>query len=52
MEAALTGDVEVVYHAVMLDPLTTAVCTLPQIRAMVDEMQEAQACWMPEFARV
>jgi alpha-galactosidase len=49
VEAALTGDTEVVHHAVMMDPLTAAVCTLPQIRAMVDEMLEAQAEWLPQF---
>jgi len=50
VEAALTGSVEAVYHAVMLDPLTAAVCTLPQIRAMVDEMLAAQKHWLPQFA--
>jgi alpha-galactosidase len=49
VEAALTGDVNAVYHAAMLDPLTSAVCTLPQIRAMVDEMLQAQAQWLPQF---
>jgi alpha-galactosidase len=49
VEAALTGDVGAVYHAVMLDPLTAAVCTLPQIRSMVSEMLEAQAQWLPQF---
>lgn len=49
VEAALTGDIEAVYHAVMLDPLTGAVCTLDQIRAMVGEMLEAQAHWLPQF---
>ena len=49
VEAALTGDVEAVYHAVMLDPLTAAVCTLPQIRSMVDELLAAQARWLPQF---
>ncbi|HYN88289.1 MAG TPA: alpha-glucosidase/alpha-galactosidase [Ardenticatenaceae bacterium] len=49
VEAALTGRSEAVYHAVMLDPLTAAVCTLPQIRAMVDEMLAAQAHWLPQF---
>lgn len=49
VEAALTGDTEAAHHAVMLDPLTAAVCTLPQIRAMVDEMLEAQAPWLPQF---
>jgi alpha-galactosidase len=35
-----------VYHAVMLDPLTAAVCTLDQVRSMVDEMVEAQRQWL------
>jgi alpha-galactosidase len=50
VEAALTGRTEAVYHAVMLDPLTAAVCTLPQIKAMVTEMLTAQAQWLPQFA--
>jgi alpha-galactosidase len=49
VEAALSGDVEAVHHAVMLDPLTAAVCTLPQIRSMVDEMLGAQSQWLPQF---
>ena len=49
MEAALTGDVEAVHHAVMLDPLTATVCTLPQIRSMVTEMLAAEAQWLPQF---
>jgi alpha-galactosidase len=49
VEAALSGDVEAVYHAVMLDPLTAAVCTLPQIKAMVAEMLQAEAQWLPQF---
>jgi len=46
----LKGDKEAVYHAVMLDPLTAAVCTLPQIRTMVDELFVAEAQWLPQFA--
>jgi alpha-galactosidase len=49
VEAALSGGTEAVYHAVMLDPLTAAVCTLPHIRKMVDEMLEAQKRWLPQF---
>ncbi len=49
VEAALSGDTDAVHHAVMLDPLTAAVCTLPQIRSMVAEMLEAQARWLPQF---
>jgi alpha-galactosidase len=52
VEAALAGDVEAVHHAVMLDPLTAAVCTLPQIRSMVDEMLGAQARWLPQFSEI
>ena len=49
VEAALSGDREHVYHAVMLDPLTGALLTLKQIRAMVDELFAAEAEWLPEF---
>ncbi len=51
VEAALTGSREAVYHAIALDPLTGAICTLPQIRAMADELLAAQAQWLPQFAR-
>lgn len=50
VEASLRGDKDAVHHAVMLDPLTAAVCTLPQIHAMVDEMLAAQASWLPQFS--
>jgi alpha-galactosidase len=49
VEAALTGKKDAVYHAVMLDPLTAAVCTLPQIHDMVTEMLAAQEHWLPQF---
>jgi alpha-galactosidase len=50
VEASLTGDIEAVHHAVLLDPLTAAVCSLPQIRAMTTELLHAQARWLPQFA--
>jgi len=46
LEAALTANREAIYHAVMLDPLSGAVCTLPQIRSMVDELLETQKSWI------
>ena len=52
VEAALAGHVEAAHHAVMLDPLTAAVCTLPEIRSMVNEMLEAQARWLPEISEI
>jgi len=49
VHAALSGDRAAIHHAVMLDPLTAAVATLPQIHAMVDELLAAQARWLPQF---
>lgn len=48
---AATGNTEAVHHAVMLDPLTAAVCSLPQIRTMTSELLAAQAQWLPQFQR-
>jgi len=42
VEAVLKKDREAAFHAVALDPLTAACCTLDQIRAMFDEMWEAE----------
>ncbi len=49
VEAALTGNPDAVHHAVLLDPLSAAVGTLPQLHYLVDEMLEAQAQWLPQF---
>jgi alpha-galactosidase len=48
-EAALKADTEHIVHALALDPLTSAVCTLKQIREMGAEMLEAQRPWLPQF---
>ncbi len=49
VEAALTGDKEKIYHAVLLDPNTASVCSPEEIRTMVDEMLAAEANWLPKF---
>lgn len=49
VEAALTGKEDAVHHAVLLDPLSAAVGTMPQLHYMVDEMLEAQSQWLPQF---
>jgi alpha-galactosidase len=49
VRAAMTGDRDLVRAAVALDPLTSAVLTLPQIHEMVDRMLEAEAEWLPQF---
>jgi len=50
VEAAMTGDRDLVHAAVALDPLTGAVQTLPKIHEMVDRMLQAEARWLPQFA--
>lgn len=50
VEAALTGDRDLVRQALALDPLTGAVCNLDEVWAMADEMLEALAPWLPQFA--
>ena len=49
VEASLERSKEAVHQAVLLDPLSAAVGTLPQLNSMVDEMLEAQAQWLPQF---
>jgi alpha-galactosidase len=51
VEAAMTGDPDLVHTAVALDPLTSAVQTLPKIHEMVDRMLEAEAQWLPQMKR-
>ncbi|HUU58322.1 MAG TPA: alpha-glucosidase/alpha-galactosidase [Phycisphaerae bacterium] len=50
VEAAVHGDVDLLKQAVMMDPLTGAVCDPEEISQMVDEMLVAQAKWLPQYA--
>ncbi len=47
--SAIEADTEHLVHAIALDPLTSAVCTLKEIRDMTSEMLEAQRQWLPQF---
>ena len=49
VRAGLEGDRELVYAAVAMDPFAGAICTLRQIREMVDRLFEAEAQWLPSF---
>jgi len=49
VKAALEGNRQAALQAVALDPLTAAVCTLDQIRDMVDECFAASAAYLPQF---
>jgi alpha-galactosidase len=47
--AAIDGDPELAFWAVAMDPLTSAVLTLKEIRDMVAEMLDAESKWLPQF---
>lgn len=48
-EAALSGDPEHLVHAMALDPLTAAVCTLKELRDMTIEMLQELRPYLPQF---
>jgi alpha-galactosidase len=52
VEAALSGNPEMVFHAACYDPLTAAVCSLAEIRSMVREMLRKNKPYLPQFKRV
>ncbi len=50
VQAAVTGDVDLLKLAVLHDPLVGAVCDPEEVWQMVDEMLVAQAAWLPQYA--
>ena len=52
VEAALTGDPRLVFQAIALDPLTAAVLSLAEIKAMVNEMFEQNCAYLPQFRQI
>ncbi len=49
VEAAVHADINLLYQAAMMDPLTGAVCTPDEIKQMVDEMLVAGEAWLPQY---
>ncbi len=49
VEAAVSGDVNLLKQAALMDPLTGAVCNPPEIWQMIDEMLIAQESWLPQY---
>lgn len=49
VEAAMTKDKRKVFHAVCMDPLTSAVCSLEEIKQMVDELFEINKEFLGEY---
>ncbi|MEX2606816.1 MAG: alpha-glucosidase/alpha-galactosidase [Kiritimatiellia bacterium] len=52
VEAAIHGDVDLLKQAMLMDPLTGAVCMPNEISQMTDEMLIAQEKWLPQYAKV
>ena len=49
VEAALTGDARSVFYSICMDPLTSAVLSLAEIRQMTEQMLEKNADYLPQF---
>lgn len=52
VSAALEGDEMLLKQALLLDPLTGAVCNPPEVWQMADEMLIAGKEWLPQYAEV
>lgn len=52
VEAALTGDPMLVYHACVYDPLAAAVLSLAEIKQMTQEMLNKNRPYLPQFKTV
>jgi len=51
VEAAIEGNPLKLKQAMLLDPLTGAVCNTPEVWAMADEMLKAEAKWLPLYEK-
>jgi alpha-galactosidase len=47
--AVLERDREAAFHALAIDPLTAAACSLAEIRLMFEEMVEAERRDLPDW---
>ena len=51
VEAAVRGDIQLLRQAMLMDPLTGAVCEPDAIYQMVDELLIEEAEWLPQYAK-
>ena len=49
VEASLAGDERAIFHAICMDPLTSAVLSLEEIKTMTDEMFTKFRSYLPQF---
>jgi alpha-galactosidase len=47
--AAIKGDKDLAFQAILIDPLTSSILTIDETRKMVDEMFTAEANYLPKF---
>ncbi|HEO70573.1 MAG TPA: alpha-glucosidase/alpha-galactosidase, partial [Candidatus Hydrogenedentes bacterium] len=52
VEAALTGDAQLVFQAVAYDPVSAAVLSLAEVKQMVRAMLRKNAPYLPQFESV
>ena len=52
VEAAITGNPQLVFHAIAYDPLSAAVLSLAEIRAMVQAMLNRNRPYLPQFRNI
>ena len=50
VQSLLNGDKQAARYALLLDPLSAAVCSPAEISAMFDEMWEAERVYLEPFA--
>ena len=50
--AALKGDPNLVFQAILMDPLTSAVCSMAEIKEMVSEMLEKNKEYLDYFKTI
>ncbi|MCL2318962.1 MAG: hypothetical protein FWC45_02670 [Treponema sp.] len=46
------SDPKKIFYACAFDPLTSAVCSLEEIKRMVEEMLEFNKPWLPQFKTI
>jgi len=49
VQGSIESDKRKIFHAICMDPLTSAVLSLDEIKSMVDEMFVANKDWLPSF---
>ncbi|MCA0456066.1 MAG: alpha-galactosidase [Chloroflexi bacterium] len=49
VEGALTGNPRLIFHAILNDPLTAAVCSMDEIHRMTNQMFEQNKSYLPQF---